>query len=57
MPIEIRELHIKVTAENPQGSEAPPAAAPPAKASEEKEALVRQCVEEVLRILNHKKER
>lgn len=56
MPIEIRELQIRVTVDQPQGSE-PAQATTPAKAAEEKEALIRQCVDEVFRILNEKKER
>jgi hypothetical protein len=55
MPLEIRELVIKVTADQPQGTEGAPVA--PGKEGEEKEALLRHCIEEVLRIMNAKNER
>jgi hypothetical protein len=60
MPIEIKELHIRVEV-NPQqqgqagqaGSAAPSAPAPPI----DQEALIAECVERVLQILQNKKER
>ncbi|MEP7109459.1 MAG: DUF5908 family protein [Ferruginibacter sp.] len=61
MPLEIRELHIKVTVNQPRQntSEAPGTAASPGatKTDDDKEALVSQCVEQVIEIINHKKER
>lgn len=58
MPIEIKELHIRV-------SVAPPAAATPAGVpgtpagtdSTARQALVAECVEQVLQVLNDRKER
>jgi hypothetical protein len=58
MPIEIRELHIRVAVSAPAG-EANAGAAPGAAAAEEpaREALVAECVEQVLRILANREER
>ena len=58
MPLEIRELHIKVSVNQPTGGAAA-AAAPGGKddAADAKEEVIQQCVEEVLEIINHKKER
>ena len=59
MPIEIRELHIKVTV-NQQGASnesAPPAAENNNAGGNDKDGLVAQCVEQVLEIINNKKER
>lgn len=59
MPIEIKELHIKVTV-NAAGGEgqntAAPATAPTAPAPD-KEALVAECVEQVLQILKAQQDR
>ncbi|MGR9045177.1 MAG: DUF5908 family protein [Gammaproteobacteria bacterium] len=62
MPIEIKELHIKVSV-NP-AKEAEPAAGQtaqggnnPAAAQVDKEALIAECVEQVLQILHTKMER
>jgi hypothetical protein len=61
MPIEIRELHIRVAVSAP--AETAPAGAPAAAAAGAggaeagHEALVAECVEQVLRILNHRMER
>ncbi|MCX6218593.1 DUF5908 family protein [Spirosoma sp.] len=60
MPIEIRELHIRVTVNAPAGGgSAPSPSAPPAGGggSADKEALVAECVEQVLQILREKQER
>lgn len=60
MPIEIKELHIRVTVD------APPQHAPVAKPgaqrpidenSDEKDAMIAECVEQVLQILHDKQER
>jgi len=56
MPLEIKELHIKVTVNQPQQG-ARPTAAEPEKAEDEKESLITQCVDEVIEIMNNKKER
>jgi Family of unknown function (DUF5908) len=63
MPIEIKELHIKVTV-NATGSEnmqaiGTPASltAPSALSASEKEALIAECVEKILQILEAKRER
>ncbi len=60
MPIEINELHISITVNSP--SEAPPAGKPSggknSDATEsDKDALVAECVEQVLQILQNKQER
>lgn len=62
MPIEIRELHIKVTVNAPQAQQS--AGIDHASAGNsspinqvEKEAMVAECVEQVLQILHHKNER
>lgn len=59
MPIEIRELHIRVAVTAPQGSVASSERAiTPDKDSEQpQQALVAECVEQVLRILQNKMER
>lgn len=58
MPIEIRELLIRVTVNQPQPGEAGgnPVAGETAEAGD-KDALVAQCVEEVLRIMHDEEER
>jgi hypothetical protein len=61
MPIEIKELHIRVSVNPPEGG--PPAGertspGGPAMADDEaKEAMVAECVEMVLRVLHNKMER
>ncbi len=60
MPIEIKELHIRITVNAPEnGHPATPLlqAAPAGVSPEEKELLVAECVEQVLRILKAKQER
>ena len=61
MPLEIRELHIKV---NVGGQPGAPGATPegtvpgPAKgAGEDKDHLLAQCVDEVMQVLRNRKER
>jgi len=58
MPIEIRELLIRVTVNQPQagGDKANPVTSRPT-GEDEKEALVAQCVEEALRIIHNEQER
>lgn len=58
MPIEIRELHIRVSVSPPAGGK--PAGAPGPAAGAEGEgrtALVAECVEQVLQVLRDRKER
>jgi hypothetical protein len=61
MPLEIKELHIKVTVNQPsQGQQSAAASAGGAgggKAGDDKEAIISQCVDEILEIINNKKER
>jgi hypothetical protein len=64
MPVEIRELHIKVTVnEAPQGDGADAGrnagerSAEGAGGGAEREAIVAECVEQVLRIMQNKRER
>lgn len=58
MPVEIRELHIRVTVNQPQQTSQQSNATPDKTLPEqEKEALVSQCIDQVMDILNHKKER
>ena len=61
MPIEIRELHIKVAVTAPAGQGGQPAGAPQAEGEQSQDALVAQCVaecvEQVLRILQNRMER
>ncbi|MEO6548942.1 MAG: DUF5908 family protein [Ferruginibacter sp.] len=61
MPLEIRELQINVTV-NQQGASgaagtASNSASGGAANADEKKALVNQCVEQVIDIINNKKER
>ena len=56
MPIEIRELVIKATVNQDQNKAASNTNAG-TEGNEEKEAVVREAVEEVLRIIETKKER
>jgi hypothetical protein len=58
MPIEIRELHIRVSVNAPAASK--PAGAPgsvPGTADEAREALVAECVERLIEILHDRQER
>lgn len=59
MPIEIRELQIKVTVNQPDGNKSttPMAAALGPESNEEKTALINQCIEQVIEIFENKKER
>ena len=58
MPIEIRELLIRVTVNQPEqaGAEPNPVTGQTG-GSDEKEAVIAQCVEEVLRIIHNEEER
>lgn len=63
MPIEIKELHIKVAVNVPQtgqsseGKSAAGAIKQSANSGADKDEIVAECVEQVLQILQHKKER
>lgn len=58
MPIEIKELHIRVSVSTPTGSK--PAGVPgpdPGAAADARQALVDDCVEQVLQVLRDERER
>ncbi len=57
MPLEIKELQISVTVNDQQAKEA--AMAPPGsqESKDEKKAVLQQCIDNVMDILNSKKER
>ena len=58
MPIEIKELHIRVSVNAPAGSK--PAGAPgpaPGAEGDARQALVADCVEQVLEVLRDQRER
>jgi len=62
MPIEIRELHIKVSVTTPQAGTSAPGAGSSGGGSNDsagnnKEELVAACVEKVMEILHNKTER
>jgi hypothetical protein len=62
MPIEIKELHIKVSVEPSKEIKSSPdqvaqGGNKPAAAQADKEALIAECVEQVLQILHNKLER
>jgi hypothetical protein len=59
MPLQIRELQIRVTVDQPAGTSQPQqtSSAPQPGDKNEKEAIINQCIEQVLDILNNKKER
>ncbi len=59
MPVEIRELQINVTVNQPGGNSTS-SSIPPSfdtNSEDEKKALIRQCIEQVLDIFENKKER
>jgi hypothetical protein len=59
MPLEIRELHIRVTVQSEAGHGAPGTqeASGGGNGGADKDAIVAECVEQVLEILQAKKER
>ena len=57
MPVIIRELVIRATVTDSQGKEENTASSAPPLNNEEKELLVAVCVQQVLEILEKKKER
>ncbi|MGC9354042.1 MAG: DUF5908 family protein [Mariniphaga sp.] len=52
MPIEIKELHIKINVEDK-----PPAGSPGKTKQQEKDQIIAACVEQVMEILSKKEER
>lgn len=59
MPLQIRELQIRVTVDQPNGSSQPQQASSTSSTNDkdEKDAIINQCIEQVLDMLNNKKER
>lgn len=54
MPIEIRELHIKINVDEGNKQQA---SSSPSKKKEDKKDMVAECVEQVMEILQRQKER
>lgn len=63
MPIEIKELHIRVAVNTPSaapqtaGSIQRPAAADQAQSGKKKDEMIAECIEQVLQIMENKNER
>ena len=58
MPVEIRELHIRVAVNSDSAKQSSPATSPSAaEAAADKDAIVAECVEQVLQIIQAKRER
>jgi hypothetical protein len=59
MPLQIRELQIRVTVDQPEGTsqQQQTLSATQGGNKDEKEAIINQCIEQVLDMLNNKKER
>ena len=59
MPIEVRELVIKVTVNQPESGKKQSSAQEPARENKDRERdnLVQHCVEQVFDIIHNKKER
>ena len=59
MPIEIKELHIRVAVDATPSGPAPAVQAPAGKpaAGSDKDAIVAECVEQVLQIMQSRRER
>ena len=57
MPLEIKELQISVTVNEQQAKDAAVAAPGSQDAKDEKKAMLQQCIDNVMDILNNKKER
>jgi hypothetical protein len=57
MPLEIKELQIKVTVNDQQAKEAAMAAPNSQESKDEKKAMLQQVVDDIMDILNSKKER
>jgi len=57
MPLEIKELHIRVTVNQPQAGAEAPAAGNGGGKNDDKELLIQQCVEQVMDMIHNKNER
>ena len=57
MPIEIKELLVKVTVNEQQSNDSASATPVSQDARDEKKMLIQQCIDEVMDIINSKKER
>ena len=57
MPLEIKELQISVTVNDQQAQEAAMAAPRSQELKDEKKVMLQQCIDNVMDILNSKKER
>jgi hypothetical protein len=57
MPLEIKELQISVTVNDQQAKEAAVAAPGSQESKDEKKAMLQQCIDNIMDILNSKKER
>ncbi|KAF0195080.1 MAG: hypothetical protein FD166_3137 [Bacteroidetes bacterium] len=62
MPIEIKELHIRVNVTPPASGQTPPAPGgspgqPERLTGRQRQELIAECVEQVMKILENKKER
>lgn len=57
MPVEIKELHIRVAVDATPAQPAPARQTAPGANAEDKDAIVAECVEQVLQIIQSKKER
>jgi hypothetical protein len=57
MPLEIKELHIRVSVNQPEGTAAKNSMPANAQNNDDKQTLVNHCIEQVMEILNKKNER
>lgn len=57
MPIEIKELQIRVTVNEQQAKDAAQAAPGSQEAKDEKKEVMQQCIDTIMDIINSKKER
>ncbi len=57
MPVEIKELHIRIVVNKPANNSSASGASTTASAGGDKTAIVAECVEQVLQILKQKAER
>lgn len=58
MPIEIRELNIKVSvSQNQQEQDSAPSVSSPAGAAPDKDEIISECVEQVMELLKLKNDR
>lgn len=57
MPLEIKELQISVTVNQPSAQGGTPAPDAQAGGADDAKAIVQQCIDEVMTIINNKRER